>query len=212
LPRAPEALYVDEVIRQRVERSPFPEWNYSSRWHARFRLELDRRARSLVATVRLYSTASADVKSAWSDAIVARWSHARELVVAGGRPRRYPIVIGIEWSGDAPSADHRVEPSDPALRRNGTCGLGGTVHMNLWGTRDTVDVVHEFGHMLGNTDEYFTTNGVDFTERGRKRGYRDVGGGIMNNSVEEPFDRHFELIRRKAAELLGVSAPRCAVC
>ena len=84
--------------------------------------------------------------------------------------------------------------------------------MNLWGTCDTVDVVHEFGHMLGNTDEYFTTNGIDYTEGGTKRGYRDAGGGVMNNSVEDPFDHHFDLIRRKSAELLGVSPARCAIC
>ena len=83
--------------------------------------------------------------------------------------------------------------------------------MTGWGTADTVDVTHEFGHMLGNTDEYFTTNGVDFTQGGARRGFRDPGGGVMNNPSENPEPRHYEAVRTEVASLLGVQNADCKV-
>jgi hypothetical protein len=65
--------------------------------------------------------------------------------------------------------------------------------------------------MLGNPEEYFTTNGKDYTEKGTRRGYRDVGGGVMNNPSEDAFTRHYDLIRRNAASSLGVPESRCKV-
>jgi hypothetical protein len=40
--------------------------------------------------------------------------------------------------------------------------------MTDWGTADRTDITHEFGHMLGNAEEYFTTNGTDYTAGGTK--------------------------------------------
>jgi hypothetical protein len=90
-------------------------------------------------------------------------------------------------------------------------GIGGTTSMTDWGTGDTTDVTHEFGHMLGNPEEYFTTNGVDYTNGGSRRGFRDQGGGIMNNPADVPFERHYDTIKQNAAEMLGVPADACIV-
>ncbi len=65
--------------------------------------------------------------------------------------------------------------------------------------------------MLGNTEEYFTTNGVDYTYGGSRTGFRDPGGGVMNNPSENPEARHYELPRRNAATLLGVPEANCRV-
>jgi hypothetical protein len=58
--------------------------------------------------------------------------------------------------------------------------------------------------MLGCAEEYFTTNGVDFSAGGRRQGYRDPGGGVMNNPAGAALARNFETIRREAAPLRRV--------
>ena len=80
-----------------------------------------------------------------------------------------------------------------------------------WGVGDTVDVAHEYGHMLGAVEDYFTTNGEDHTHGGTRSGFRDAGGGIMNNPADDPFAEHYELVRRHAARALGVPESRCSV-
>ena len=77
--------------------------------------------------------------------------------------------------------------------------------MTDWGTADTQDITHEFGHMLGNAEEYFTTNGTNYATGGR-RGFRDVGGGIMNNPAEAAQLRHFNLLREQVALMLRLNA------
>jgi len=139
---------------------------------------------------------------------------ARQSVAGGAAAaaeRSYPIIVDLQWFTHAYEADYTVTPSMPDSTSDGRAGVGGTADMTKWGMSDTTDVAHEFGHMLGNPEEYFTTNGVDYTMGGTRRGFRDEGGGIMNNPTEDPFTRHYELIRRYAAKLLGVPESRCTV-
>ena len=112
---------------------------------------------------------------------------------------------------DPANAHYTITPNAAGATTGGRAGLGGTTSMTDWGTADTVDVTHEFGHMMGNAEEYFTTNGVDFTQGGARQGFRDTGGGVMNNPAENPEPRHYESVRLEAATLLGVSAAGCTV-
>jgi hypothetical protein len=206
-------LDIDEVITEKIENATIAAWNNTYSWHAKFHLALNTASPALDVTVRVYSSAAERLKKAWTTAIQAKWSGRHTLVVrgAGGRTASYPISVGIDWVADRRLADHRVNAVAPAAVLEGTYGTGGTLDMINWGTADRVDITHEFGHMLGNVEEYFTTNGCDYTYGGTKRGYRDKGAGIMNNPAENPFARHYDLIRRKAAILLGVSERECTV-
>jgi hypothetical protein len=67
--------------------------------------------------------------------------------------------------------------------------------MGNWGASDTVDVSHEFGHMLGALDEYFTVNGVDWGAA------RQPTGAIMNNPANPPAARHYDTVRQTAEAL-----------
>jgi len=178
-------------------------------------LTLDLNSGALIVSVRLYSTATREQKQAWKAAIESKWSRRYNLVVApaeaGSAEQRYPIVVDLQWVDEAGKADYTITAQSAGAAEGGRAGAGGTTSMLGWGTADTVDVTHEFGHMLGNREDYFTTNGTDFTNGGRRRGFRDVGGGIMNNPSEDPFTRHYELIRQHAATLLGVPDARCSV-
>src|SRR5215212_3833407 len=208
---------VRETISETISGAPAPygAWNGVFSWDSRFRLTYDLNSGSMIVSVRIFSSATAAQKAAWERAIEGKWSNHYKLVVAGAKPgaaeRRYPIIVDLQWVADAKDADYTVNPSAPGSTSGGRAGIGGTTSMTDWGTSDTTDVTHEFGHMLGNPEEYFTTNRVDYTGGGTRTGFRDVGGGVMNNPSEDPFTRHYELIRRHAAKLLGVTESRCTV-
>jgi hypothetical protein len=82
--------------------------------------------------------------------------------------------------------------------------------MTDWGTGDTTDITHEFGHMLGNPEDYFTTNGHNYATGG-KAGFRDPGGGVMNNPAERAHRRHFNLLREQVAKMLQLPASNVRV-
>jgi hypothetical protein len=88
--------------------------------------------------------------------------------------------------------------------------VGGTTSMTGWGTADTQDMTHEFGHMLGAPEEYFTTNGVNFMTPGGT-GFRDRGGGVMNNPAGPALARNFQVIREEAAALREVAVNRTEI-
>ena len=83
--------------------------------------------------------------------------------------------------------------------------------MTGWGEADTTDVTHEFGHILGCAEEYFTTDGVDYSRGGRRAGFRDPGGGVMNNPAGQALARNFNTIRKEGAKLRGVKLNKTKV-
>jgi hypothetical protein len=186
-------------------------WNGDYEWDSRMHLALQ--PGQLTVTVRIFTRASEEVRAGWERAIANKWSGRMDLVVAHGlRIGRYEIVVGVQWVERARDADYRIRPHAPdGPAADGRAGVGGTISMMEWGTGDAVDVPHEFGHMLGNAEDYFTTNDVDHTRGGKDRGYRDDGGGIMNNPAEVPFARHYTTICQNAAEMLGAPADDCTI-
>jgi hypothetical protein len=158
-------------------------------------------------TVRIFTSASEAVRQQWAKAISDKWSGRMDLqILRGDHAGTYPISVGLEWAAKAADADYVVKPNDPGATADGRAGQGGTISMTGWGTKDSVDVTHEFGHMLGNAEEYFTTNGVDYTHGGKQSGFRNPGAGVMNNPADAPFERHYNLIGQNAAEMLGLAA------
>jgi len=208
---------VQETITETISGAPAPygAWNGVFSWDSKFHLTYDLNSGSLIVSVRIFSSATPAQKTAWERAIEGKWGNRYKLMVAGATPgaaeRRYPIIVDLQWAATARDADYTVNPSASGSTSGGRAGVGGTTSMVDWGTSDTTDVTHEFGHMLGNPEEYFTTNRVDYTAGGSRTGFRDVGGGVMNNPSEDPFTQHYELIRRHAAKLLGVPEARCTV-
>ncbi|HEY9596298.1 MAG TPA: hypothetical protein V6D33_01340 [Cyanophyceae cyanobacterium] len=208
---------VRETVSETISNAPPPygAWNNSFTWDSNFHLILNQNTRTLTVSVRIFSNATKQQKQAWEDAIESKWSQRYKLVVASKDtstpPAEYPIIVDLQWVAQAKNADYTVNPSSTGSTSGGRSGQGGTTSMTDWGTTDTVDITHEFGHMLGNPEEYFTTNGHDYTQGGTRRGFRDAGGGVMNNPTEDPFAQHYELIRRHAASILGVPNSQCTV-
>lgn len=162
-------------------------WNGTYRWNARFRLVVDEATCRATVTirVRLVGTITAAQRAAWEAAIEAAWNDRFKL--CGGCwcccPDGAEIVSDIQF---VTSGEHQVVNV-----------AASTTNMGNWGAADTVDVSHEFGHMLGALDEYFTVNGVAWGVG------RQATGAIMNNPANAPAARHYETVRAAAAALTG---------
>lgn len=186
-------------------------WNGTYAWDSKMHLAIQ--PGQLTVTVRIFTSAPPTNRTQWAQAIADKWSRRMDLhVLRGAHPGRYQIIVGVQWVDRARDADYTVRPNSPTgPTAGGRMGIGGTTSMTDWGTGDTTDVTHEFGHMLGNPEEYFTTNGVDYTGGGARRGFRDPGAGIMNNPADVPFERHYDTIRENAATMLDTPADGCVI-
>ncbi len=209
LPKISKGPLVDIEVSERVDETieappEHRDWNLTTWWDAKFHLTIEDTNHTCVVALRLFTNAPDDVQQKWEAAVEAKWNNKYSLAVL--KPYSpadiYPIRIDLQWVKDAAKAHNTIDPQRAGDTTDGRAGVGGTSGMTKWGVNDTQDITHEFGHLLGNTEEYFKTNGVDYTDGGKKSGFRDTGGGIMNNPSEDPFARHYELIRKHAASAL----------
>jgi hypothetical protein len=202
--------YCNERIDEAITNVPAiyaATWTITTWWQAKFTVTVDRNKTQVKASVAIRTTGTITdaQKAAWKSAIEAKWNGKAKVSAPdtkcpafGGD---YDVVVEVLFV--ASGEDQVVNVPAPGATPSGTHGLGGTQNMNIWGADDTIDVTHEFGHMLGNAEEYFTTNGVDYTNGGTKSGFRDADGGIMNNPSNAPLLKNYELIRKYAQQAMG---------
>jgi hypothetical protein len=189
----------------------YKAWNGTFGWTSRFQLYFNHDQNELVVRLRLYSDADAKTKAAWKSAVEGKWGNKFDLEVEkDGSTKTYDISMLVDWV-DEGKEHYKITANKPGDKAGGREGIGGTNSMTGWGTGDTTDITHEVGHMLGAAEDYFTTDGVDHTAGGKKKGFRDKGGGIMNNPSEDPFARHYDSIRKEAAKALGIDESKCKV-
>ena len=199
---------VDKTITETISNAPAPyqKWNNTYTWQSKFALLVNRSNCSVTATIKIKVTGTVTEaqKSAWKSAIESKWNGKVKLTCpdpscAAACPSGYQVNVVLLY---VTSGEHyTVTANQPGA--GGTEGQGGTNGMTGWGVNDTVDVTHEFGHMLGNPEEYFTTNGTDYTDGGKNRGFRDPDGGVMNNPAGNPLPQNYDLIRQQAAAVMG---------
>jgi hypothetical protein len=146
----------------------------------------------VTVTIRLTGSPVDEAKrEAWRSVIRHAWSGIFKLTVISGKApcTEYVIVVDVRWwdEGMVGTFDRSVHVSRGCGRPNvRTWYLGD----------DDIRVRHEFGHMLGNIDEY------DGSDDGCPE--RPVHSGIMNDEYEwpHPFARHYYQIARHAGEML----------
>jgi len=162
-------------------------WNGTYGWRARFLMSVEEPQSRVRATirVRLVGTITAAQRAAWEAAIEAVWNNRFKLCDGCWCcfPDGAECVCDIQFVS---SGEHQVV-------NVGT----STTNMGNWGANDTIDISHEFGHMLGALDEYFTVNGIAWGAG------RQPTGDIMNNPANPPAARHYETIRAASASLVG---------
>ncbi|MCR8557636.1 DUF4157 domain-containing protein [Mucilaginibacter sp. BJC16-A38] len=188
-------------------------WNKTITWNSKFQIVYDLTSNHITIVSRLFSTASDTLKAGWKGAIESVWGKGQfNLEVwQGCEPKVLPIDVDIQWVTDASKAHYTITPNDPGTSANGVAGVGGTTGMTHWGTGSPADVPHEYGHMLGNPEEYFTTNGIDYTYGGTKSGVRDRNAGIMNNPSEAPMPKHYESVRTGFATMMLYQVSRLRI-
>jgi hypothetical protein len=182
------SVEVDRAITETITNDPRGDGTYG--WNARFLLSLDQPNCRVTVTVRIRVTGAitAAQKTAWKNAIEAKWSNTFKLCCREGCCRGccangYAIVCDVQFVA---TGEHQVVAAG-----------ADTLDMGNWGAADTVDITHEFGHMLGNKDEYFTVDGINYGPG------RQPGGNVMNNPANQPVAKHFDLIRQEAELLIG---------
>lgn len=201
---------VNLAISETISNAPtaYAAWNGTYGWQSKYTLTVRRSTCTVLITMKLKinGTITDAQKAAWKSAIEARWNNKVKFVCPdGGCPGAcaagYPVSVEVVY---VTSGEHYVvNAHTPGADASGRAGLGGTISMTGWGVNDTVDVTHEFGHMLGAPEEYFTTNGTDHTHGGTTAGFRDAAGGNMNNPANDPLPRNYDLIAGQAALAMG---------
>jgi hypothetical protein len=199
---------VSQAVTEVISNAPAPYtgWNNTYSWTAKFTLAASRSPCSVKVTVKIKVTGAitAAQKAAWKSAIESKWNGKAKLVCpdpacTAACPSGYPVSVEVQY---VDAGEHYTVAANSAAA---TATKSVTPDMGTWGVNDTVDVTHEFGHMLGAPEEYFTTNGTDFTAGGTQPGFRAPGAGVMNNPAGDPLPRNYDLIRQEAASAMGVS-------
>jgi hypothetical protein len=186
-------------------------WNGTYGWDSKYTLSVNRASCTVTVTVKLQviGTITEAQKAAWKSAIESKWNGKVKLVCPdtacpGACAAGYPVKIEVLYVTSG--AHYTITANTPGASEGGRAGLGGTTSMTGWGVNDTVDITHEFGHMLGSPEEYFTTNGVDYSAGGTNAGFRTATGGVMNNPANGPRPPNYELIRKESTTLMGAGA------
>jgi hypothetical protein len=165
---------VDEPRNETISNAPpgAEAWNGDYAWRSRFLVETSESGGvQVVVRIRLNGSLYPQQAAAWQRTLQEAWCNRHG----------FDICPTIEF---VTAGEHYVV----------TVGAN-TANMNLWGANDTRSVRHELGHMLGNLDEYFTVNGVDYGSGWQPQ------GNIMNNPDNYPEPQHYDTIRRNLAGL-----------
>jgi len=137
-----------------------------------------------------------EVKRRWHHRISERWGGASFVVqdVNGRDLEAYRISFEFEWDNSAAHKIYAVQATDATVPPD------GTIDASFWGVDDGgltgAAIAHEFGHLIGNPDEYGTCN------FNGKRNTRDRTSIMDNETTGSSKARHFWLIGRVAADTL----------
>ena len=201
---------VNRNVSETISNAPaaYAAWNGTYGWKSKYMLTVNRSTCSVLVTMRLKisGTITDAQKAAWKAAIEGRWNGKVKFVCPdtacpGACGGGYPVSVEVLW---VTSNEHdTITANNPGATEGGRSGQGGTTSMTGWGVDDLEDITHEFGHMLGAPEEYFTTDGTDHTHGGTRTGFRDAAGGNMNNPAHDPLPPNYDLIRQEAVTVLG---------
>jgi hypothetical protein len=194
-------IVVHEKLSQWLADSQNPKGK-EYKWESNFHIyipENESDPQIIQCVIYIDSQATDKVISNWQEQINDRWNYKFALKTKEGK--NYPITVQIYKDPDR--KDYVIEniASDKA---KGKRGLFGTESMVKWGEKDSQDIAHEVGHMLGNKDEYGKVwNGkewVDFGYADKPGPAIEKEGSVMSRGDQPVRQRHFELILSKVEQ------------
>jgi hypothetical protein len=119
----------------------------------------------------------ATLRTTWATGIVDRWS---DRFVCRGPYGESRITVAVQWVTSNPHHTVRVRPG-PARS-----------DMTTWDTADTGDTAaHEFGHMIGNPDEYAASECPNRTPVNT--------GSVMDDNSGPALQRHVDRLCRSSS-------------
>ncbi|MDT8854323.1 hypothetical protein RNZ50_04570 [Paracoccaceae bacterium Fryx2] len=169
---------------------------------------LNRMTAAAIPNTHVGASVTEDVKLNWKSRIEERWSAAWFVAVDGtGDPlEQYKIEFDFTWVTDSTTADYTVvavktsSPTSPA---------DGTINTLYWGVDDGghtgAAIAHEFGHLIGNPDEYGTCT---FKGRNATNNARSIMCDETNGTARPG---HFWLIGKEIAALLNTPVDRARI-
>lgn len=162
------------------------------------------------------------VLSNWKTHCESTWNCA--VIYVGSR--KYDLLFNLVWvmPGDpGPYYEIKIHQPPPIAGPASVSraqqlaaaqkARGGTPHLAEWGADDRQAIAHEFGHMIGNPDEYLCTgfNGLaaawDASVYNKPAFSTD---SIMNNTAENGckiYPRHFGMVAQEITRMLGSTDP-----
>jgi hypothetical protein len=197
-------------------------------WRVHLIIVVDDDAQQLLVRVPIQvsdgtSSATFTVKSNWLRVIQENWNNTAKLVVpyyskstnAETRRVTYDIHFEVEWRD---SDDSRPVYAVQTMRTTGVVSadwrdaqakysairdhrVHGTPNLGQWGDNDREGIAHEFGHAIGNPDEYNTKR---FMGANLPANIYDqdpfTTDSIMNNTQTleglKIYPRHFDFLKR----------------
>lgn len=165
-------------------------------WNSKFTITVHPSPNPWIEVVAVIDVAADDkIFAAWNTQIQAAWND-KFAITDRSTGVVYPVRAQIVRPALGRPAHYAVQVVHDQKALLGR-GLFGTEHMTKWGALDTGGVAHEFGHMIGNKDEYGTVDGVDYSKP------ENAVESIMHNQDEPVRERHFALIADQAKTVLG---------
>jgi hypothetical protein len=196
------------------QRLVYPSGAQDFNWTAKFELTL--RRKQLDVTVRIKPKAANAIadggfKNTWKTHIQSGWTGAKFKHGTDIYDVKFVLTfVDDAYVGDVYTVDVAHVPPPPqaatwreAEQRRTETVVGqnvGTPHMGQWGATDAAVINHEFGHMLGLPDEYYTTEWnhqpIDGSVYNQDPFTTD---SIMNNTGKEGriFVRHYDTVKRQ---------------
>lgn len=159
------------------------------------------------------------VLSNWKTHCESTWNCA--VIYVGGR--KYDLLFNLIWvmpgdpgpyyeikihqpppvAGAAPASVSRAQQLAAAQKAR-----GGTPNLAEWGADDRQAIAHEFGHMIGNPDEYLCTGFTGLAASWDASVYNKPAfttDSIMNNTAENGckiYTRHFGMVVQEITRML----------
>ena len=152
----------------------------------------------------------------WSSMIGKKWMGAKFVYKDTTQNRvihESPIKFTVKWAS-SPVGSSTVYCVARKQHLPGKAAEDGTIDVMYWGADDGFirksdlkeksAVAHEFGHLLGNPDEYNTV-----TFQGRT--VTDNGGIMDTHEMNYPKPGHFYLIGTQLADYYGYNRAQCSI-
>lgn len=168
---------------------------------------------AFVINVRALATPGNGIGRARQQTALSHWkTHCERtwnIAVVYVGQTKYDLIFNLQWvQPGAPRPYYELEMHQPPPPANSNLSRdqmaehhrSGTPHLAQWGVDDKQAVAHEFGHMIGNPDEYLCVGFNGLAQNWSAAIHNNPAfstDSIMNNTASNGcrvYERHFAMV------------------